>query len=466
MEEKIEKRKLKTAPYTVAIVGRPNVGKSTLFNRIVGERVSIVDDQPGVTRDVIGRIFEWNGVPIRFLDTGGYETTARGEIEENLRRHIQEAIELSDLLILVVDISTGPTAEDEDAMDLIRRSGRDVILAVNKADNLKREREGLNDFLHWGIEPLYPVSSTHGTGTGDLLDAVVDALPERPAEIGMEEEENLIRVAIVGRPNVGKSTLLNQLVGEKRSLVSNIPGTTRDPVDTFVEKEGQPYLLIDTAGIRRRGKIKDLEKYAVGRGKLAIERADVVLLVIDAEEGITETDAHVFGLTQEMGRAAILLVNKWDLVEKDTNTSGEYVKKIQETCKFLKHCPIQFISAMTGQRTHRVWEEIKTVYEHYSFRAPTSGLNNNLQDWVNRRPPHGIRGRHPKILYMTQVGVQPPTFALFVKNRDALHFSYERYLINQMRETYGFTGTPIRLHVRESRRRDYSDRPVIDAPNH
>lgn len=465
MEHK-DRPQLKSAPYTVAIVGRPNVGKSTLFNRIVGERVSIVDDQPGVTRDVIARVFEWNGVPIRFLDTGGYETTSRGEIEENLRRHIEEAIELSDLLVLVVDISTGPTAEDEDAVDFIRRSGRKVILAVNKADNARREREGLNDFLHWGIDPMFAISSTHGTGTGDLLDAVVEALPERPAEIGGEEEENLIRVALVGRPNVGKSTLLNQLVGQKRSLVSNIPGTTRDPVDTYIVKDGQPFLLIDTAGIRRRGKIKDLEKYAVGRGKLAIERADVVLLLIDAQEGVTETDAHVFGLTQEAGKGAVLIVNKWDLVEKDTNTSGEYVKKIHETCKFLRHCPIQFVSALSGQRTHKIWEEIKTVHANYSLRVPTSGLNENLEAWVNRRPPHGIRGKHPKILYMTQVGVRPPTFALFVKNTEALHFSYERYLVNQLRETYGFVGTPIRLHVRESRRKDYSDRPVIDSHNY
>jgi GTP-binding protein len=444
------------APFTVAIVGRPNVGKSSLFNRIIGERVAIIDDQPGVTRDIIARVFEWNGVPIRFLDTGGYETTSQGEIEVNMRRQIEEAIELADALVLVADISTGPTAEDDEAVAIIRRSGHPVVVALNKADNRKREEEGLADFYHWGFEKVFPVSASHGGGTGDLLDAVVESLPERPAEY-LPEDEDLIRVAIIGRPNVGKSTLLNKLVGKERALVSSIAGTTRDPVDTLIEVEGQKYLLIDTAGIRRRGKIRDIEKYAVGRAELAVERSDVVLMVIDAVEGITETDAHVFGQAHEAGVAAILVVNKWDAVEKETETSGEYAKKIRETAKFLRHCPILFISALTGQRTHRIWEELKKVYSSYTQRIPTAELNQSLAEWVGRRPPHGIRGRIPKLLYITQVATRPPSFALFVKNADALHFTYNRYLINQMREAYGFEGTPIQLRVKESRRREFPE---------
>ena len=447
---------MEKAPYTVAIVGRPNVGKSTLFNRIVGERVSIVDNRPGVTRDIIARVFEWNGKSVRYLDTGGYETASRGEIEVNIRRHIEEAIDLSDALILVVDITTGPTAEDEDAVELIRRSGRPLVVAVNKADNLRRESEGMADFLHWGFGEVIPVSAINGSGTGDLLDAVVDSLPDRPAEVLDLEGSEAIRVAILGRPNVGKSTLLNQLVGEERSLVTSIPGTTRDPVDTLVEKDGQAFVLIDTAGIRRPGKIRDIEKFALVRTRLAIERADVALLLIDAEEKVTETDAHVFGLADEAGIASVLLVNKWDLVEKDTDTAGAYAKEVRETCKFLRHCPIQFISAKTGQRTHRIWEEILKVHESYTRRIPTHELNDSLQSWVARRPPHGIRGRHPKLHYLTQVDVKPPTFVLFANNIEALHFSYKRYLTNQLRGTFDFGGTPIRLFVRESRRSDHS----------
>lgn len=442
------------APFSVAVVGRPNVGKSTLFNRIIGQRLSIVDDQPGVTRDVISRIFEWNGVPIRFLDMGGYETTSRGEIEVNIRKQIEETVELADALVLVVDITTGPTAEDEDAVRFLRRLGRPIVVAVNKADTFQREQAGVNDFLAWGFEEVIPVSAVHGHGTGDLLDAIVESLPERAAEYDLSGEEGAIRVAMVGRPNVGKSTLLNRLVGKERSLVSSIPGTTRDPVDTLVEVEGRKYLLIDTAGIRRPSRIHDIEKYAVGRGRLAIERADVLLLVIDGESGLTETDANVFGEAYETGRSAVIVVNKWDVVEKDTDTAGNCVKVIQEKLKFLRHCPVQFVSALTGQRTHKLWDEIQKVYAGYSLRVSTSSLNESLREWVSRRPPHGIKGRHPKILYATQIGTKPPTFALFVRNPDALHLTYKRYLINRMRETYGFEGTSIRLLIRESSRRE------------
>ncbi|MCG3196425.1 MAG: ribosome biogenesis GTPase Der [Candidatus Omnitrophica bacterium] len=447
------------APYTVAIVGRPNVGKSTLFNRLVGHRVSIVDDRPGVTRDVIARTFEWNGVPIRFLDTGGYETSSSGEIEVNVRRHIAEAVELADALVLVVDITTGPTAEDEEAVGFVRRCGRPLVLAVNKADTAKREQEGLADFLHWGFDRVETVSALHGTGTGDLLDAIVEMLPDRPAEIEAGDDEKIIRVALVGRPNVGKSTLLNRMVGHQRSLVSSIPGTTRDPVDTLVEHDGQLFLLVDTAGIRRRGKIKDIEKFAVTRGLLAIDRADVVLLLIDASEGLTETDAHVFGLAHEAGRAAVIVANKWDLVEKDSDTAGASAKDIYRNLKFLRHCPIQFISAQTGQRVPRLWDEIRKVHTAYSHRISTPALNERLKEWVNHRPPHGIRGILPKILYITQVSTKPPTFALFVRNPQGLHLTYKRYLVNRMRETFDFTGTPIRLLVRENRGRGKLETP-------
>jgi GTP-binding protein len=450
------------APFTVAIVGRPNVGKSTLFNRLIGERVSIVDDQPGVTRDVIARLYEWNGVSIRFLDTGGYETTSRGEIEINVRRHIEEAIELADALVLVVDITTGPTAEDEEAVQFVRKSGRPLVVAVNKADTARREREGMNDFLAWGFEDVIPVSATHGHGTGDLLDAIVECLPERAAEIEIDDDDSVIRVALVGRPNVGKSTLLNKLVGKERSLVSSIPGTTRDPVDTLIEIDGQKFLLIDTAGIRRRGKIQDIEKFAVGRGMIAIERCDVVLLLIDGQEGLTETDANVFGVAYESGRAAVVVANKWDLVEKDTDTAGASAKDIKEKCKFLRHCPIQFVSAKSGQRVSRLWEEIRKVYAAYTLRIPTPAFNESLQEWVHRRPPHGIRGRQPKILYGAQVAVKPPTFSLFVRNPDALHLTYKRYLINRMRETFQFEGTPIRIQVRENRGRGPSLAPATE----
>jgi len=443
-----------SAPFSVAIVGRPNVGKSTLFNRIIGQRLAIVDDQPGVTRDVISRVFEWNGVPIRFLDMGGYETSSRGEIEISIRKQIEETVELADALVLVVDITTGPTAEDEDAVEFVRRCGRPVVVAVNKADTWEREQTGLTDFMAWGFDQVIPVSAIHGHGTGDLLDAVVESLPEHAAEYDLSEESEAIRVAIVGRPNVGKSTLLNRLVGKERSLVSSIPGTTRDPVDTLVEVEGQKYLLIDTAGIRRPSRIHDIEKFSVGRGMLAIERADVLLLVVDGETGLTETDANVFGQAYETGRAAVIVVNKWDAVDRDTDTSGNCVKVIQEKLKFLRHCPIQFVSALTGQRTHKLWDEIQKVYAGYTLRVPTAGLNESLREWIARRPPHGIKGRHPKILYTTQVGVKPPTFALFVRNPDALHLTYKRYLMNRMRETYGFVGTPLRLLIRESKRRE------------
>jgi len=446
------------SPYTVAIVGRTNVGKSTLFNRIVGQRISIVDDRRGVTRDVIARVFEWNRKRIRFLDTGGYEKTGQSEIEVGIRQHIEEAVELADALVLVVDITSGPTSEDEEAVELIRRSGHPVVVAANKADNVKREKEGLADFLHWGFDHLVAVSAVNGNGTGDLLDAVVETLPERTAEIEPDDEEDLIRVALVGRPNVGKSTLLNQMVGEERSLVTSIPGTTRDPVDTMVEREGTRFLLIDTAGIRRRGKVEGIEKYAVSRAQLAIERSDVVLLLVDAAEKVTETDAHVFGLAYESGQAAVLLVNKWDLIEKETDTAGAYAKEIRETCKFLAHCPIVFISAKTGQRTHRIWEEIRKVYGSYTLRIPTHELNQSLEAWVGRRSPPGIRGRHPNLHYLSQVGVKPPTFVLFASNTHALHFSYERYLTNQIRATYGFEGSPVRLVVREDRERDQRKR--------
>ncbi len=442
------------APFSVAIVGRPNVGKSTLFNRIIGQRLAIVDDQPGVTRDVISRVFEWNGVPIRFLDMGGYETSSRGEIEINIRKQIEETVELADALVLVVDITTGPTAEDEDAVEFVRRCGRPVVVAVNKADNWEREQTGLTDFLVWGFDQVIPVSAIHGHGTGDLLDAIVESLPEHAAEYDLSGEEDAIRVAMVGRPNVGKSTLLNRLVGKERSLVSSIPGTTRDPVDTLVEVDGHKYLLIDTAGIRRPSRIHDIEKYSVGRGMLAIERADVLLLIIDGESGLTETDANVFGQAYETGRAAVIVVNKWDAVEKDTGTSGNCVKVIHDKLKFLRHCPIQFVSALTGQRTHKLWDEIQNVYTGYTLRVPTAGLNESLRAWVAHRPPHGIKGRHPKILYVTQIGVKPPTFTLFVRNPDALHLTYKRYLMNRMRETYGFEGTPLRLLIRESKRRE------------
>jgi GTPase len=452
------------APFSVAVVGRPNVGKSTLFNRIIGQRLSIVDDQPGVTRDVISRIFEWNGIPIRFLDMGGYETTSRGEIEINIRKQIEETVELADALLLVVDITTGPTAEDEDAVEFVRRCGRPVVVAVNKADTMEREQTGLTDFLNWGFEQVIPVSAVHGHGTGDLMDAIVESLPERAAEYDLSEESEAIRVAIVGRPNVGKSTLLNRMVGKERSLVSSIPGTTRDPVDTLIEIEGQKFLLIDTAGIRRRSRIHDIEKFAVGRGMLAIERADVLLLVVDGESGLTETDANVFGQAYETGRSAVIVVNKWDVVEKDTDTSGNCVKVIQEKLKFLRHCPVQFVSALTGQRTYRLWDEIQKVYASYTQRVPTAALNESLREWVTRRPPHGIKGRHPKILYITQVGVKPPTFALFVRNPEALHLTYERYLTNRMRETYGFEGAPLRLLIRESKRREAADFDHGDSP--
>jgi len=441
------------APFTVAIVGRPNVGKSTLFNRIVGQRVSIVDDRPGVTRDVISRKFEWNGVTIQFLDTGGYETAGRSELEIGIREHIEEAVELTDALILVVDITTGPTAEDEEAVNFLRRCGRPVILAANKADTIRREEEGLVDFMGWGFEEIVAVSALHGHGTGDLLDEVVKTLPERAGEVDVPEQEDLIRVAIVGRPNVGKSTLLNNLVGEKKALVTSIPGTTRDPVDTLVEKDGQAYLLVDTAGIRRRGKIKEIEKYAVVRGRVAIERADVALLLVDAEEGITETDAHVFGEAWDAGCACVVLVNKWDLVEKETGTSGEFAKKIHETFKFLRPCPIQFISALTGQRTGRIWDDLRRVYNAHDLRVGTSELNNKLEGWLAHCPPHGIRGRHPKIMYMSQVESAPPTFVVFAKNPDALHLTYQRHLINELRKEYGFEGTPIRLWVRPASRK-------------
>jgi GTP-binding protein len=431
----------------VAIVGRPNVGKSLLFNKLVGRRVSIVEDTPGVTRDRVYADTEWCGRSFTLVDTGGIEPRADSELLQFMREQAQIAMDTSDVIVLVTDIRTGVTAADKEIADMLLRSRRPVVLAVNKVDSTGPVDPDVYEFYNLGLGEPIPVSAVHGHGTGDLLDACLAFFPPRQEE---EEEDDQIRVAIIGRPNVGKSSLTNRILGEKRMVVSDVAGTTRDAVDSPYEDESGRYLFIDTAGLRRRSKVDDrIEKYSVMRAEAAVERSQVCLILLDAREGVTEQDTKVAGLAHDGGKASVIVVNKWDLIDKDTKTMDKMRQDIRRDLSFMTYAPILFISALTGQRVSRIFELIRYVHEQNSMRISTGMLNNILADATARVQPPTDKGKRLKLLYMTQTGVAPPTFAIFCNDRTLFHFSYQRYLENQLRSVFGLEGTPIRLLIRE-----------------
>ncbi len=448
-------------PPIVALVGRPNVGKSTLFNRIVGQRRAIVEDLPGTTRDRLYGEAEWAGQFFTVVDTGGLEiiesrkrrrpqdqpeplsAASVGFIEE-IREQAEVAISEADVIIMLVDVLDGPTPADEDVAEVLRRADRPVLVAANKADNPAREQAAY-EFYALGLGDVYAVSALHGTGVGELLDALVAALPAAEEE----EEPEALRIALVGRPNVGKSSLLNKMLGEDRAIVSAIPGTTRDAVDTYLTWEDQPVLLIDTAGIRRRGRVeRGIEKYSVLRSIKSIARADVVMLLLDAEDLVTAQDAHVAGYILEESRSIIVVVNKWDLITKDTYTMDAYTKQIRADLRFLDYVPVLFVSALTGQRVHKLLPLAFQVYQERMVRIPTGELNRLTEDATIRHPPPHKAGKQLKFLYATQASIDPPTFVFFVNDRRLVHFTYERYLENQLRRRYGYLGTPLKLVFR------------------
>ena len=431
----------------VAIVGRPNVGKSMLFNRLVGQRLSIVEDTPGVTRDRLYAECEWCGRKFDMVDTGGIEPTTDSEILLFMREQAQIAIDAATVIVLVTDLRTGVTAADKDVTNMLLRSKKPVVLAVNKADSTGATDLGVYEFYSLGLGDPIPVSAVHGHGTGDLLDACLKYFPDPEAE---EEEDDLIRVAIIGKPNVGKSSLVNHILGEKRVIVSDMAGTTRDAVDTVYENELGRYMFIDTAGIRRKSKVDErVEKFSVMRAQLAIERADVCLILIDARDGVTEQDTKIAGLAHEAGKASIVVVNKWDLVEKETGTMEKMRKDIMRDLSFMSYAPILFISALTGQRTNRIFELVNFVNDQSNMRITTGMLNNVLADAQARVQPPTDKGRRLKIYYMTQTGIKPPNFVIFCNSRELFHFSYQRYIENQIRSVFGLEGTPIRLVIRQ-----------------
>ena len=431
----------------VAIVGRPNVGKSMLFNRLVGKRLSIVEDTPGVTRDRLYAECEWCGRTFDMVDTGGIEPSTDSEILLFMREQAQIAIEAADVIILVTDIRTGVTAADKDVANMLLRSKKPIVLAVNKADSTGVEDPAVYEFYELGLGDPIAVSAVHGHGTGDLLDACLQYLPPQTEE---EAEDDSIKVAVIGKPNLGKSSLINCILGQKRVIVSDMAGTTRDAVDTPFENDKGKYVFIDTAGIRRKSKVDErVEKFSVMRAQLAIERADVCVIMIDAREGVTEQDTKIAGLAHEAGKASIIIVNKWDLVEKETGTMEKMRKDIMRDLSFMSYAPILFISALTGQRTERLFELINFVNDQSNMRISTGMLNDVLADAQARVQPPTDKGRRLKIYYMTQTGVKPPNFVIFCNSRELFHFSYQRYLENQIRSVFGLEGTPIRIVIRQ-----------------
>ena len=448
----------------VAIVGRPNVGKSTLFNRLIGERLAIVEDLPGTTRDRVYGIGEWNGREFTVVDTGGLELDPGTHIEARVQDQARVAMDEADVILFVVDAAAGLAPLDHEVADRLRRTAKPTILVVNKADNPRREHEGA-EFYALGMEPSIMISAQHGRNTGDLADLVVEALPPAPerdasvrtaedlSEADLEElaetEVGPPRVAIVGRPNTGKSTFVNRVLGEERMIVSEIPGTTRDPVDTMVVVDDEPMVLVDTAGIRRRGSVqKGIERYSVLRSMKAIDRADVAVVLTDAIEGYTAQDAHVVGYVLEAGKGIVLVINKWDAVEKDGHTADAWLKVLRREAPYLAWADIVFASALTGQRVERILREARRVADERYRRVPTADLNKVVTDAVRAHPPSHVRNRLGKVLYATQVAVAPPTFVIFVNDPELIHFSYRRYLENRIRDEWGFLGTPIRLIFR------------------
>ena len=431
----------------VAIVGRPNVGKSLLFNRLCGQRLSIVEDTPGVTRDRLYAECEWVGRRFDIVDTGGIEPNTDNEILLFMREQAELAIRAADVIVLVTEIGTGVTAADQDVANMLLRSHKPVVLAVNKIDNPSRVDPTFYEFYSLGLGDPIPISAVHGHGTGDLLDACMEYFP--PEEAAAPEDDR-IKVAIIGKPNVGKSSLTNLIAGEQRVIVSDVAGTTRDAVDTQIDNEFGHYTFIDTAGLRRKSKVEDrIEKFSVLRAQLAIDRADVCLILLDARDGVTEQDTKIAGLAHEAGKASVIVVNKWDLVEKETGTMEKMRKDVLRDLSFMSYAPVLFISAVTGQRVQRLFELINFVNDQSAMRITTGMLNNVLADAQARVQPPSDKGKRLKIYYMTQTGVKPPNFVVFCNRAELFHFSYQRYLENQLRATFGLEGTPIRMVIRQ-----------------
>ena len=430
----------------VAIVGRPNVGKSTLFNRLTRSHLAIIEDYPGVTRDRLYQDAEWNNQIFTLIDTGGIEVSSTDTILAKVRKQAQVAMEEADVIVFLCDIKAGVTTEDMEIAQMLRRTKKDVVLGVNKVENFDK-LDDIYEFYQLGLGDPFPISASHGMNTGDLLDKVVELVGKYAED---DYEPDVIKISVVGRPNVGKSSLTNAILGQERSIVSNIPGTTRDAIDTPFERDGQQYVIIDTAGMRRKSKVlESTERYSVIRSLRAVDRSDVVLMVINAEEGLIEQDKKIVGYAHEQGKAIILVVNKWDLIEKDDKTAATMEKKIRSELLFLQYAPMVFVSAQTKQRVNRIIEMVNNVVEQNSLRINTSVLNEIVRDAVQLNPPPSDKGKRLKIFYATQGGVKPPTFVLFVNEPEIMHFSYERFLENRIRENFGFEGTPIRFVIRK-----------------
>ena len=435
-----------------AIVGRPNTGKSSLFNRLTGKRLSIVEDTPGVTRDRIYSECEWCGKEFMLVDTGGIEPRSDDIILAQMRRQAQIAIDKADVIVLLTDIKCGVTANDSDVAAILQRSGKPVILAVNKCDRVGEPAPEFYEFYNLGLGDPIAVSAEHGYGTGDLLDEVIKYLPDEHEE---PAGEDTIRVAVIGKPNSGKSSLINFISGEERAIVSDIAGTTRDATDSIIEREDGRYVFVDTAGIRKKSKVTEkIEHYSVLRAYMAIDGADVAVIMIDGTEGFTEQDSKIAGYAHEKGKACIVAVNKWDIVDKNTHTMDEYKKRLEEDFSFMSYVPFIFISAKTGQRVDKLFEMIKSVYSQNCMRITTGMLNDVLAYATARVQPPSDKGRRLKIYYITQASTKPPTFVVFVNRADLFHFSYQRYIENQIRQTFGLTGTPVRFITRERDKKD------------
>ncbi len=431
----------------VAIIGKPNVGKSTFFNYLVGHRISIVQDTPGVTRDRIYAETNWRGRNFTLVDTGGIEPDSEDIILSQMREQANLAIAMANVIIFLTDVKQGVTAADREIALMLKKSGKPIVLVCNKADNFEQGTQESYEFYNLGIGDPYPISATNALGIGDVLDAIYEKFPEKSEN---EDEDDQIKVAVIGKPNVGKSSLINKILGQNRTIVSDIAGTTRDAIDTEFENENGKYTLIDTAGIRRKSKIKEsIEKFSIMRTLLAIERADVCLMMIDATQGVTDQDTKIAGEAHEAGKGVIIVVNKWDAVEKETGTLEQYKKEVYDKLKYLSYAPIIFISAKTGQRVHKLFEMINNVNAQNSLRVSTSILNQVINEAIAIVQPPTDKGKRLKIYYGSQVSTKPPTFVIFVNNKDLFHFSYERYLVNQIRKEFGLEGTPVRIIVRE-----------------
>lgn len=431
----------------VAIIGKPNVGKSTFFNYLAGSRISIVQDTPGVTRDRVYADTNWRGRNFTLIDTGGIEPESEDIILSQMREQANLAINMADVIIFLTDVRQGVTAADREIALMLKKSGKPIVLVCNKADNFEKDRQEIYEFYNLGIGDPFPISATNALGIGDVLDEIYEKFP--PKQEG-EDEEDVIKVAVIGKPNVGKSSLINKILGQNRAIVSNIAGTTRDAIDTPFENENGKYVLIDTAGVRKKSKVTEsIEKFSIMRTLLAIERADVCLMMIDAQEGITDQDAKIAGEAHEAGKGIIIVVNKWDAVEKENGTLEKYQKTIYEKLSYLSYAPVIFISAKTGQRVQKLFEMINEVAEENSKRIGTSVLNQVINEAIAIVQPPTDKGKRLKIFYGTQASTKPPTFVIFVNNKELFHFSYERYLVNQIRKEFGLKGTPVRIIVRE-----------------